>query len=109
MSAAQRAKGKRGQAAFAAVLASRDWMVRETNSGKATEDFIAIDADGKAWSVEVKNTKAITTEHRAQAMRQAKAARLPWLLASKIEGTSCWLVQRQGFEPMVWKEKSIAA
>lgn len=109
MSAAQRSKGKRGQAAFAAVLTSRDWMVRETNSGQSVEDFIAIDAAGKAWSVEVKTTKAITTLHRAQAMRQGKAARLPWLLASKIEGTSCWLVQRQGSEPAVWKESHIEA
>lgn len=109
MSAAQRSKGRRGQTAFSAVLASRDWMVRETNSGKATEDFIAIDADGKAWSVEVKNTKAITTEHRAQAIRQAKVSRLPWLLASKIEGTGCWLVQRQGQEPVVWRGDAATA
>lgn len=102
MGAMERRKGKRAQNAFANLLRDRDWIVRETNSGTAVEDFIAVDPLGNAWSIEVKATKAITTAHRDQAMRQANAARLPWMLASHIEGTRFWLVQRKMQNPVVW-------
>ena len=97
-----RSKGRRGQAAFAALLAERDWTHVETAAGKATEDFLAIDPDGIAWAVEVKNTAAITQNHRAQAMQQALARKARWMLASHICGSSSWLIQRQGMRPAVW-------
>lgn len=102
MGKAQRAKGRRGQTAAAEVLRGRDWKVADLSGGTAVEDFIAVDPDARIWSVEVKNTVSITTAHREQAMRQAKERRMPWLLMSKISGTSSWLVQRQGERPVVW-------
>lgn len=102
MSASQRNKGRRGQREAAEMLRSRDWSVAELNSGTVAEDFIAVDPQGRSYSVEVKNTVAITTAHRAQAMAQAKPRKLPWMLVSKIAGTAYWLVQRQGERPAVW-------
>jgi Holliday junction resolvase-like predicted endonuclease len=104
MSKASRDKGRRGQREAQALLQSRDWTTAELNAGTAVEDMIATNPDGQAWAVEVKNTVAITTAHRAQAMAQAKARRLPWMLLSKIAGTSSWLVQRQNQRPAVWHE-----
>lgn len=104
MSKASRDKGRRGQREAQALLQSRDWRTAELNAGTAVEDMIATDPDGKAWAVEVKNTVAITTAHRAQAMAQGKARRLPWMLLSKIAGTRSWLVQRQNQRPAVWHE-----
>ena len=107
MSKASRDKGRRGQREAQALLTSRDWSVAELNGGTSAEDFIAVDRwDGKSYSVEVKNTVSITTAHRAQAMTQAKARSLPWMLLSKIAGTSSWLVQRQGHRPAVWHEST---
>lgn len=100
-----RAKGRKGQKEANALLTSRDWSVAELNAGTAVEDFIAVDPNGKSWSVEVKNTAAIAAAHRKQAIEQSKARRLPWLLISKIAGTSSWLVQRQGERPVVWHEE----
>jgi len=98
-----RAKGRRGQQEARLLLQSRDWSVAELNNGTAVEDFWACDlANGKTYSVEVKNTAAITTAHRKQAMAQAAKSKLPWLLMSHIAGTSSWLVQRQGERPAVW-------
>lgn len=108
MSKASRNKGRRGQQAAQDLLRSRDWSVAELNAGTAVEDFIAVSPDGRSYSVEVKNTVAITTAHRSQAMAQAKARKLPWMLLSKIGGTSSWLIQRQGERPIVWHEKDIA-
>jgi hypothetical protein len=101
MSKASRDKGRRGQREAGEMLRSRDWSVAELNAGTIAEDFIAVDPQGKSYSVEVKNTVAITVAHRAQAMAQAKARKLPWMLLSKISGTSSWLVQRQGENPVV--------
>ena len=101
MSKASRDKGRRGQREAGDMLRSRDWSVAELNAGTVAEDFIAVDPQGKSYSVEVKNTVAITVAHRNQAMTQAKARKLPWMLVSKIGGTSVWLVQRQGMEPVV--------
>lgn len=105
MSKASRDKGRRGQQQARELLQSRDWRPIELNSGQAVEDFIAIDTQGVTWSVEVKNTVAITVEHRKQAMRQAESNRLPWMLVSHIAGTSSWLVQRKGEKPVVWNAK----
>lgn len=108
MTKASRDKGRRGQREAQDLLKSRDWSTAELNGGTAVEDLIAVSPDGKSYSVEVKNTVAITTAHRAQAMAQAKARKLPWMLLSKIAGTSSWLVQRQGDRPVVWHEKHFA-
>ena len=97
-----RSKGRRGQQQARDLLTERDFSVAELNSGTAVEDFLAVDTNGITWSVEVKNTKAITTEHRQQAMKQAQQRRLPWMLVSHIAGTSSWLIQRQGMNPVVW-------
>ena len=104
MRKAQRDKGRRGQAEFGNLIRSRDWDVVDTSSGMACEDMVAKDADGVYWSIEVKNTVAITTAHRAQAIAQGNKRKLPWLLASKIAGTSAWLIQRKGEKPVVWSE-----
>jgi len=100
-----RAKGRKGQREANELLTDLDWSVAELNAGTAVEDFIAVDPDGKSWSVEVKNTVVITAAHRKQAQTQAKKRRLPWLLINKIAGTSSWLIQRQGLRPTVWHEK----
>ncbi len=103
MSAASRNKGRRGQQEAQDLLKSRDWSVAELNSGTAAEDFWACNlVAGKTYSVEVKNTVSITTAHRKQAQTQAAKSKLPWMLLSKIAGTSSWLVQRQGMAPVVW-------
>lgn len=104
MGKAARSKGRRGQTIFTAMLKARDWSVAELAAGSSTEDLIATDKDGKLWSVEVKNQATISHAHRRQAQEQAKARRLPWMLGSKISGTDCWLVQRQGLRPQVWPE-----
>lgn len=114
MGKAARLKGSRGQTAAANLLRDRDWEVEVLTCGLQHEDLIATaPADfpepfanrSVRYSVEVKNCKSITTAHRAQAMEQAKKRKLPWMLMSKIEGTSCWLIQRQGRVPVVWSEK----
>jgi len=104
MSAASRRKGRVGQLAARHLLLKRDWSVAELNGGTSVEDFIATDPTGAAWAVECKNTVAITTAHRKQAMDQAASRRLRWMLISKLACTSSWLVQRQGERPVVWHE-----
>lgn len=105
MRAASRNKGRRGQQEARELLQSRDWSVAELNAGTAVEDFWACDLiAGKTYSVEVKNTVSITTAHRKQCMNQAAKAKLPWMLLSKIAGTSSWLVQRAGEKPVVWSQ-----
>lgn len=99
---AARSKGRRGETAVKQMLTGRDWVVHDLSAGLASADLLASDVDGKTWAVEVKTTTTITTVHRSQAMEQAKKARLPWMLASSIAGTGCWLVQRQGHKPAVW-------
>lgn len=107
MSKASRDKGRKGQREARALLTSRDWSVAELNGGTSVEDFIAVSPDGMSYACEVKNTVAITTAHRAQAMAQAKARKLPWMLVSKIAGSSSWLIQRQGMRPAVWHETTV--
>jgi predicted RecB family endonuclease len=103
---ASRSKGARGQSEFKALLLDRDWTVDSITAGIAAADLIATDRDGTQYSVEVKNCAGILPAHKRQAMTQAKARKLPWLLASKIAGTASWLVQRQGATPVVWSGKS---
>ena len=99
---ASRSKGRRGQQQAQRLFADRDWIVHELNAGTSVADFLVGDPDGRIWLVEVKNTAAITTAHRKQAMDQAARKKLPWLLISHLAGTSSWLVQRQGERPVVW-------
>lgn len=84
------------------MLQSRDWSVIQVTAGVSDGDLVITSPDGKTFLCEVKNTVSITTLHREQAMRQAKARKLPWMLMSHIAGTSAWLVQRQGCKPTVW-------
>jgi Holliday junction resolvase-like predicted endonuclease len=106
MGKAARSKGRRGEAQAIALLMDRDWVVADLTAGKAGEDLLATDPDGRLWAVEVKMTKAITTLHRQQAMQQARARRAAWMLLSHIDGTSSWLVQRQRHSPIVWSNKN---
>ena len=106
MTKAQRQKGARGQSTAKRLLEDRDWTTDPITAGVKREDIIATDPAGVVWSVEVKNCAAITIAHRKQAMEQAKARKLPWMLMAKIAGTSSWLVQRQGMKAVVWHEKS---
>jgi hypothetical protein len=101
--AATRSKGRRGETEAKLLLANRDWIVADLSAGISSEDLIAVDPDKNAWAVEVKNTLAISTMHRKQAQEQAKKRKAKWMLMSKIANTSCWLIQRQGYDPVVWK------
>ena len=89
-----------------AMLTSRDWTVHDLTSGVSSADLIAVDPNEKTWCIEVKGTISITTAHRSQAMAQGKKSRLPWMLVSVIHGTGCWLVQRQGCAPTVWRDEA---
>lgn len=97
-----RTKGRNGQTTFSRMLQDRDWTVVDTSAGQSVEDIFAIDLEGVQWSVEIKTTKMITPAHVKQAMEQAKNRKAKWMLANKIEGSSCWLVRRQGQDPVVW-------
>lgn len=99
-----RAKGARGQSQFKNVLLARDWRCDSISAGIAAADLIATDREGKSWCVEIKNCAVISSAHKRQAIAQAAGRRLPWMLASKIQGSSSWLVQRQGERPVVWHE-----
>lgn len=105
MSKASRDKGRRGQTAAANLLKDRDWIIVPVTAGVKCEDIVGTDGMGRQWSIEVKNCVNITQAHVAQAKEQAKARRLPWMLMSKIAGTSSWLIQQQGMRPSIWHEK----
>ena len=107
--AATRNKGRRGQCEAKNLLSEHDWVVNELNAGEQAADLIAVDPDGRAWMVEVKNSAGILLAHRKQAMKQAGNKRMPWMLLSHIHGTPCWLVQRQGMRPVVWEGRNEAS
>lgn len=100
--ATSRRKGARGQCEVANLLRQRDWVVDQITAGIAAGDLIGTDIDGQTWCVEVKNCAGILPAHVKQAQEQGRKRRLPWMLVSKIAGTSAWLVQRQGKGPVVW-------
>lgn len=102
---ASRSKGARGQSEFKAMLLDRDWTCDSITAGIAAADMIATDPNGRTWCVEIKNCAGISPAHKRQAMDQANKRRLPWMLASKIADSACWLVQRQGAVPVVWLKK----
>ena len=107
MSSKERVKGRNGQWTFSNILTDRDWIVSNRGPGVSGEDLVATDPDNNVWCVEVKTTKSISTAQREQAMQQAKVKKHRWMLASHIENTSYWLVQRQGCEPVLWSSKSV--
>ena len=86
------------------LLLDRDWSMETTMDGIKADDLVVVDPQGQQWSVEVKNTKAITVAHRVQAMGQAAHRKLPWMLMSRIYGTKSWLIQRFGERPVCWEE-----
>jgi hypothetical protein len=100
---ATRSKGRRGQTEALNLLRDRDWTVADLSAGVDSEDGLACDPDGNWYAVEIKNCASIIPAHKRQAMEQAKRRRLPWMLMSKISGSSAWLVQRQGKTPVVWR------
>lgn len=101
MSASQRNKGARGQSEAAKLLVAMGWTVDPITSGIRREDMIATDPDGIKWSVEVKNCASIIPAHKRQAMAQAAARKMPWLLMHKLPGTRSWLVQGRGLDPTI--------
>lgn len=101
---ASRSKGSRGQSAFATLLRERDYVVAPVSCGVLAEDLIAT-KDGKTWAVEVKKTKALAPGHLKQAKEQAHKRKARWMLAQHIEGSSSWLVRKQGERPVVWHER----
>lgn len=103
---ASRNKGAKGQREFKALLSDRDWVFDAITAGISAADLIGTDPTGRTWCIEVKNCAGILPAHKKQAMDQGKSRRLPWLLASKIAGSSSWLIQRQGEAPQVWHEKA---
>lgn len=98
-----RTKGAVGQTAVKNMLLDRDWRVAQLTAGVKSEDILAIDPSGKEWSVEVKNCASILPAHKRQAMEQAEKRGRPWMLVSKLSGTSSWVVQRQGVLPDIWR------
>lgn len=100
-----RSRGKRGEVLARDLLTNRDWEVDDLTDGASCADFTAIDGDGVAWSVEVKNTKAINVPaFLAQARKNAGRKR--WMLLAHIDGTSSFLVMRQGHRPTCWHSDS---
>jgi len=104
MGVTSRRKGAKGQCIAADMLRSRDWAVDQITSGIAASDLIGTDPDGITWAIEVKNCASILPAHKKQAMAQADKRRLPWMLMSKVAGTSSWLIQRKGARAVVWHE-----
>lgn len=107
MSKANRDKGARGATAAKHLLLDRDWTVDHISAGIKCEDMIGTDTYGTVWSIEVKNCLDIKSAHKKQAMEQAAARKLPWMLMSKITGTRFWLIQCKGRDPVVWQEKGM--
>jgi Holliday junction resolvase-like predicted endonuclease len=95
-------KGNRGENEFLRVLVSRGWHILGTPSLFGGEDFVALDPEGRRWSIEVKKCKVLTQAHLNQALLNAKRSRNPWMLAQHIYGTSWWLVRRKNHDPELW-------
>jgi len=101
-----RNKGRNGRALFIRMLGDRDWSADKSYDGIISDDIVVRDPNGKMYSVECKCTRTIdNVNHKKQARVQAKVRGAPWLLASKIYGTTYWLVQFQDRKPSLWKEK----
>ena len=103
-----RDKGRRGAREAMALLSDRDYTVVETRDGCNAEDAVAIcPKTNKAYSVEIKNVKAINVPYFiAQARRQAQERKLAWMLLAKIDGGYGWLMLRQGDRrAAIWHSK----
>ena len=102
-----RNKGRRGETAAKRLLQDRDYTIlADTTAGIATDDLLAQDSSGAIWSVEVKYRKTIEpTKFAGQARFQVRNKKLRWMVLAHIEGTSSWMVLRQGLQPAVWNEK----
>ena len=103
-----RSKGRRGETAAKRLLQDRDYTIlADTSAGIATDDLLAQDSNGAIWRVEVKYRKTIDPVRFAgQARFQIRQKRqLRWMVLAHIEGTSSWLVLRQGLHPAIWQEK----
>lgn len=96
-----RSRGKRGELSARDLLTSRDYEVDALTDGASCADFTAIDREGVAWSVEVKNTKSINVP-AFLAQARSNAGRKQWMLMAHIEGTGSFLVLRQGHRPTCW-------
>jgi len=108
MSKASRAKGRKGQSEAIALLESRDWICGDLSAGISSEDILALNPDGKAYAVEVKNcvsinVRAFIKQARANAQTR-KGAR--WMVAARIDGYSgAGLVMATDIEPVIWWAK----
>lgn len=103
-----RNKGRRGETAAKRLLQDRDYTIlADTTAGIATDDLLAQDKDGNIWSVEVKYRKTIEpARFSGQARFQTRnKKRVRWMVLAHIDGTSSWLVLRQGLQPAIWQEK----
>lgn len=105
MGAKERSKGRRGETEAKLLLESRDWSVADLSAGLMTEDLLVTTPDGTSYCCEVKNTKTCQWAYYvAQAKRQAKARKLPWMLMIRIAGyPGTFVVLREGEQPVVWK------
>lgn len=105
MSKSQRDKGNRGHREAVQELLNRDWHVVETRGGKKSDDAIAIDPNGRTWSVEIKNQTSIRMkDFEKQAREQAKDRKLPWMLMVKIAGHKAFLVARKNMPLTLWSQ-----
>lgn len=93
MSRSQRDKGRRGESAARRLFQDHDYEVFARPRGESGDDFTAIDKDGKAWSVEVKNTKSIMFSMLCQAKRNAPKGR-GFIL--------CWHPSQWGVPANLW-------
>ena len=107
MGSKSRNKGKRGERAARDLLGDNDWnILANTADGDECEDIIAIYPSDKLYSIEVKNRKVIDMpSFKKQASTNAKKKKLSWMVMAKIEGSSSWLIWKQGEKPIVWSEK----
>ena len=100
-----RNKGRRGETTCKALLGEYDYTVlADTSAGVSQCDLIAQDMMGTVYAVECKNTASINVRaYRDQAKQQA--GKMRWMLLCKIDGTSSWLVLKQGSKATVWHER----
>jgi hypothetical protein len=103
---ATRAKGRRGETAAKRLLADRDYTIlADTSAGLSTDDLVVMDAAGKVWSVEVKNTVSINVKvNREQARKNC--GKNHWMLLCRIDQEGAWLVFRKGERVSVWHDKA---
>jgi len=107
MGRSQRAKGRRGESAFASMLTERDYEVIDTTAGKTQCDIVAIAPDGTVWAFEVKNRLCWDWTGFYRQARES-SGRMRWGLALHIPETREWLIVRQGEPSVVWRTKEAA-